>query len=318
MRELKLWYNANRKKIWVAIGIIAALIAITQFFNFLVSRTNNDENNKTNISNEISIKEQIKNETNVDVESTTSPITGQTVSEKKLKEDASIIGQFMEFCNSGNTQEAYNLLSENCKNNVFNTLEQFEQGYYQYVFGGETKIYTILNWEGNTYRVDIMENMLSTGKSNNGYEKQDYITIEEMDNEKKLNINSYIGHREINKKTEDNDNGIIVEVLSKEIFKEYEEYKIRVKNNRNELIILDSMTYADSLYLEDSKEQKYPAYTHELTDPMLSLDSGTTKELNIKFYNSYDTNKNIQHIVFSNILVLYDHGSDKIQIEANV
>lgn len=318
MRELKLWYNANRKKIWVAIGIIAALIAITQFFNFLVSRTNNDENNKTNISNEISIKEQIKNETNVDVESTTSPITGQTVSEKKLKEDASIIGQFMEFCNSGNTQEAYNLLSENCKNNVFNTLEQFEQGYYQYVFGGETKIYTILNWEGNTYRVDIMENMLATGKSNNGYEKQDYITIEETDNEKKLNINSYIGHREINKKTEDNDNGIIVEVLSKEIFKEYEEYKIRVKNNRNELIILDSMTYADSLYLEDSKEQKYPAYTHELTDPMLSLDSGTTKELNIKFYNSYDTNKNIQHIVFSNILVLYDHGSDKIQIEANV
>ena len=318
MRELKLWYNANRKKIWVAIGIIAALIAITQFFNFLVSRTNNDENNKTNISNEISIKEQIKNETNVDVESTTSPITGQTVSEKKLKEDSSIIGQFMEFCNSGNTQEAYNLLSENCKNNVFNTLEQFEQGYYQYVFGGETKIYTILNWEGNTYRVDIMENMLATGKSNNGYEKQDYITIEETDNEKKLNINSYIGHREINKKTEDNDNDIIVEVLSKEIFKEYEEYKIRVKNNRNELIILDSMTYADSLYLEDSKEQKYPAYTHELTDPMLSLDSGATKELNIKFYNSYDTNKNIQHIVFSNILVLYDHGSDKIQIEANV
>lgn len=318
MRELKLWYNANRKKIWVAIGIIAALIAITQFFNFLVSRTNNDENNKTNISNEISIKEQIKNETNVDVESTTSPITGQTVSEKKLKEDSSIIGQFMEFCNSGNTQEAYNLLSENCKNNVFNTLEQFEQGYYQYVFGGETKIYTILNWEGNTYRVDIMENMLATGKSNNGYEKQDYITIEETDNEKKLNINSYIGHREINKKTEDNDNDIIVEVLSKEIFKEYEEYKIRVKNNRNELIILDSMTYADSLYLEDSKEQKYPAYTHELTDPMLSLDSGATKELNIKFYNSYDTNKNIKHIVFSNILVLYDHGSDEIQIEANV
>ena len=318
MRELKLWYNANRKKIWVAIGIIAALIAITQFLNFLVSRTNNDENNKTNISNEISIKEQIKNETNVDVESTTSPITGQTVSEKKLKEDASIIGQFMEFCNSGNTQGAYNLLSENCKNNVFNTLEQFEQGYYQYVFGGETKIYTILNWEGNTYRVDIMENMLATGKSNNGYEKQDYITIEETDNEKKLNINSYIGHREINKKTEDNDNGIIVEVLSKEIFKDYEEYKVRVKNNRNELIILDSMTYADSLYLEDSKEQKYPAYTHELTDPMLTVESGATKELNIKFYNSYDTNKNIQHIVFSTILVLYDHGSDEIQIEANV
>lgn len=300
MRELKLWYNANRKKIWVAIGIIAALIAITQFFNFLVSRTNNDENNKTNISNEISIKEQIKNETNVDVESTTSPITGQTVSEKKLKEDASIIGQFMEFCNSGNTQEAYNLLSENCKNNVFNTLEQFEQGYYQYVFGGETKIYTILNWEGNTYRVDIMENMLATGKSNNGYEKQDYITIEEMDNEKKLNINSYIGHREINKTTGDND-GIIVEVLSKEIFKEYEEYKIRVTNNLDVAIMLDNREYADTLYLEDSKEQKYPAYTHELTDPMLSLDSGTTKELNIKFYNSYDTNKNITYIVFSEI-----------------
>lgn len=314
MRELKLWYNANRKKIWVAIGIIAALIAITQFLNFLSSRLNNNENNKTNISNETSIKQQIKNETNIDVESTTSPITGQTVSEEKLKEDASIIGQFMEFCNSGNTQGAYNLLSENCKNNVFNTLEQFEQGYYQYVFGGETKIYTILNWEGNTYRVDIMENMLSTGKSNNGYEKQDYITIEEIDNEKKLNINSYIGHREINKKTGNND-GIIVEVLSKEIYKEYEEYKIRVTNNLEIAIMLDNREYADTLYLEDSKGKKYPAYTHELTDPMLFLEPGTTKELNIKFYNSYDTNKNITYIVFSEI---NGESGEIIKMEADV
>ena len=317
MQELRLWYNNHRKKIWITVGIIAAVIIIVQFFNFLGKR--NNSNNKLIDANAISegntIKE-IRQETNVDFESMYSAVTGNRNSYEKLKTAAEVIGDFMDFCNEGKTSEAYNLLTDNCKEQLYNSLESFEQAYYQNVFGGERKTYSVENWVGDIYRVDITEDLLASGKSNNGYSKQDYITVEKVNGEYKLNINNYIKYKEINKITEKEN--IKVEVLNSNIYMDREEYDIKITNNTENKITLDGKSYTDSLYLEDTKGAKYPAYTHEMTSPMLEVQSKETKEVTIKFYSRYTSNKNIENLVFSDLVIWNDQLTSTMEFKAEV
>lgn len=315
MQEIRLWYNQHRKKIWITVGIIAAFIIIIQLLNFFTAKINNNIE-EVNTITENDVISEIKNETNVDVESAQSVVSGETISTEKLKSETEIIGEFMDYCNQGNTEAAYGLLTDDCKEQMYNSLDAFNQAYYQDVFDGEQKIYSVENWVGDIYRVKISENMLATGKSNNGYSKQDYITVKETGEGYKLNINSYIGHEEINKTTEDNN--IVVEVISKNTYMDREEYTIRVTNNNDTAITLDAKSNTESLYLENDKEGRYPAYTHELTDPMLNIDSGSTRELTIKFYCRYTSTANITDMVFSNLIIYNNQGSEIIEFRVKV
>lgn len=316
MQEIRLWYNNHRKKIWITVGIIAAVIIVIQLLNFFASRNNEKKQNSQEIVSSKDTISEIKKDTNVDLSSTQSAVTGQTVSTEKLKTASEIIGDFMEFCNQGNIEEAYNLLTDKCKEQMYNSLEAFEQAYYKDVFGGEQKIYSVENWVGNIYKVKISENMLATGKSNEGYSKQDYITVEQIEGEYKLNINNYIGYQELNKTTE-SDN-IVMEVLYRNTYMDNEEYTLKVTNNNETAIRLDSGSNIKSLYLEDTRGSKYSAYTHELTDQMLTVEPNETKEVTIKFYSRYVSNKIIDKMIFSNLLIYNDQGSEIIEFKANV
>lgn len=317
MQQIRLWYNSHRKKIWITVGIIAAVIAIVQFLNFLYSiSSDNTRNNRIAISDEKENLKEIEKETNVSYESGVSVISGETISKEKLKTAAEVIGEFFDFCNEGNIQGAYDLLTDDCKEQIYTSLESFEKAYYQDVFAGEERIYSVENWIGDIYKVDITENMLATGKSNNGYVKQDYITVEKVDDVYKLNINNYIGKTQINKETDKED--IKVNVLYKNTYMDREEYTISVTNNKATSISLDRLYDVNSLYLEDSKGMKYPAYTHEMTSPMLEVQSKETKEVTIKFYSRYTSNKNIENLVFSDLVIWNDQLTSTMEFKAEV
>ena len=317
MQQIRLWYNSHRKKIWITVGIIAAVIIVVQFLNYLVSTTKNNE--EANIITLPSTKEDLKeieNETNVSYESGVSVISGEAQSKEKLKTAAEVIGEFFDFCNEGNIQGAYDLLTDDCKEQIYTSLESFEKAYYQDVFAGEERIYSVENWIGDIYKVDITENMLATGKSNNGYVKQDYITVEKVDDVYKLNINNYIGKTQINKETDKED--IKVNVLYKNTYMDREEYTISVTNNKATSISLDRLYDVNSLYLEDSKGMKYPAYTHEMTSPMLEVQSKETKEVTIKFYSRYTSTKKIENLVFSDLVIWNDQLTSTMEFKAEV
>ena len=217
--------------------------------------------------------------------------------------------------NSKELEKAYDLLTNECKTQIYDSLEVFEQAYYDTVFKGEKKTCTVENWVNDTYKVKIIDDILSTGKSND-YTKQDYITIKQQDGEYKLNINRYIESKKINKTTE-KDN-IQIEVVSKNTFMEYEEYTIKVTNHTESTVLLDVRTEAKTLYLEDSKGVNYSSYSHELTEPMLTVNAGQTKEVTIKFYSSFVATKKIQAIVFSDLMLHDGQLSEKIQFRANI
>ena len=245
-----------------------------------------------------------------------SVVTGKKVQKDTLQTAVTIIDTFIEYCNNHELEKAYDLLTKECKTHIFKSQEMFEKAYYDNVFEGKAKKCTVENWEENIYKVRIADDMLSTGKNNNGYAKEDYITVKKEEDEYKLNINSYIGYKQINETT--NKDNIKMEVIEKNIYMQNEEYTIKITNNTESRILLDTRTQGKSLYLQDKNGNKYPYYANELTDPMLTIEESQTKEIKIKFYSTYREDKNIQNIVFSDIILNNGQRSEKIEFKANI
>lgn len=314
MHNLKRFYDQNRKGIWMAVIIIASIFILLQLLNYFARKNNEKELNNSNNTEEIVPNNSTS--TNVNLKSSKSAITGESISEQNLNTAKETIENFIDLCNTRNLEEAYNMLTEECKNQMYTSVDVFEQAYYKNVFNGEEKSCNIENWTGDIYKVNIVGDMLATGKSNNGYTKQDYITVKKEDNNYKLNINNYIGYKKIDKTTEKD--GIEINIISKNTYMDNEQYTIKVTNNSKNNISLDGLSNVKSLYLQDSKGAKYSAYVQELTEPTLKVQAGQTKEVTIKFYSNYVSNKNIEYMIFSDMIIYSGQGSEKIEFKAKV
>lgn len=310
---MRFWYQ-NKNQIIKVGAIVIFVFLIIQVVNLFVKR--NNEKKFENVMNGTNINANNTSSTeNNTVISDKSAITGQNVSSKQLSTDTNTINNFINYCNQKDLEKAYSMLTEDCKSQIYTTLDTFTKAYYNDVFNGQKKTCTIENWFGNTYKVNIYDDMLATGKETK-YSKQDYITIETENGENKLNINNYIGHKDINKTTT-NDN-ITVQVESRDTYKEYEEYTIKVRNDKDKTIQLDTIQSPKTLYLEDEKGVKYNYYSNELTDSMLTIEAGHSKEMTIKFYSTYTSSKKIRRIVFSNLKVIDGYRIETVLFSANV
>lgn len=298
MYKLIRFYNQNRKKIFKIILIIVFIIGIIQLLNFL-SKENTSKNDIYN--------EAIADTSNYNQKLTSdkSLVTGKNVSSDKLNSDVDIINKFIDLCNQGNIEDAYKLLSDDCKEVMFPTVEEFNNIYYIPVFNYKLKIYTVSNWKDDIYKIQINDDVLSLGTYDEENTIIDYITVvEEDDDIYKLNINSYIGRKEINKEvTVDNIN---VKVVKTDMYMDYCVYTFQVTNDTDKTILLDDLTDIDSLYLEDNKKFKYSAFTHELSQENMKLGISEKKQIDIKYYSKYSSTKNILDICFSKIIYDYE------------
>ena len=293
MYSIKRFYNQNRRNIWLVIIIIAFLFIIFRLINTFYSNSRRIERealqNNVNNTNDIS-------EENNNIIISNSSATGETISNSSLKTDTDVITEFLENCNNGNVEEAYNMLTDECKEEMFSTVEDFRTFYYGNIFNGNKVTFEIENWVNYIYKVDIVPDMLSTGKVNNTV-MQDYITVDNYTGEYKLNINNYISRRDINK-SQEKDN-VKITVNNRDM--EYEEYNLTIENNGETSIVLDDLTNLESMYIEDQNEMHYTAYTHEITKDMLEIPSGTSKTIEIKYYSRFSSSRNIEKLVFSNV-----------------
>ena len=134
--------------------------------------------------------------------------------------------------------------------------------------------------------------------------KQDYITIVDQNGEDKLNINNYIGRKNLEKTTEYKN--IEINVLSKDTYMDYEIYNLNISNNSENTILLDTGESTKSIYLLDSKDVKYYFYSNEIVQNRLLVQSKYNNTIQIKFSNSYSSSRNIKYLVFSKLILNYD------------
>ena len=302
MNRLVRWYNQNRKAIWKTIAIVVIIIGVIQLINYYYKVRNEEQLNMANTQ----IQNTIQNNNNynsVRVDDDSSSLTGEKISEGQ-KTEIQVIDDFINFCNEKNLQEAYDLLTEDCKEELYPTLENFEQSYYNNLFTNGKKNVSVENWVNNIYKASIKDDFLSTGKYSKENTIQDYITVIDKDDEYKLNINGYIGEKEINKSKEDEN--VTIEIENTNAYMDYQIYKIKVTNHTDYTMLLDDGVSIDAMYIEDSNGNKYSAYTHEINSAELKISPRETKEISIKYYSKYGSDKKIDKVVFSRMILNYE------------
>lgn len=289
-------YNQNRKQLFIIALIILTIIISIHFVNYLVK-----ENNERKFSNVTSSSSTYSTTTTYNPQD--SVISSLSVSNEIYQEAKNLIDNFMEYCNEGNVKEAYNLLSNDCKEVMFPTLEYFVNNYQKVIFSKD-RLYSIQNWTGAIYKINITENILATGKSNNGIAIEDYFTIINEDGNSKLNINGFIRREKLSKKST-NEN-LEFEIIYKDIYMEHLIYTMKVNNKTDKIILLDSGESTQNMYIMDEKNVKYMSYRNEVPNAELKILPYSQNELQIKYMCPYVRTRIINSLIFKDIIVDYN------------
>ena len=284
LNKLIRYYNQNRKKVWIVVLVIVFAICLLQVLNYFAKKdSNNLGGNSSTQDTAIYQPDQ-------------SLVTGGTISKKTYEKQSTLIDNFIKNCNAGKVEDAYNLISDDCKNILYPSLEYFTTNYYNLVFT-EKRDYSIENWAGDTYRINMTHDLLATGKSNEGVVTQDYYTIVTENGESKLNINGFVSSEDLNK--EKQDKHIQIKVIKREKYMDYEIYNVSVKNVSDKEIILDDLQNDNTIYILDNSDIKHSAYSNELIKESLTIASKGTTNLKIKFANPYIQGRKIRSMTFS-------------------
>lgn len=290
--NLRTVLSENRYKI---LGVIIAIILVLCVIRFLneMAKQSNEETVKNN-QNTIKQSSTYKPEQTV--------IQGENISSSQQEKNDNVMDNFIQYCNKKEVEKAYNLLTDECKEVIFDSkIQNFEQDYINKIFNTQ-KTYSMQSWiqaSGSyTYKIKIMEDILSTGKTGDYIE--DYYTIVNKNGEYKLNINSYVGRRDINKSAE-KDN-ISITVNTKDIYMDYEIYNIKVQNSSDKTIILDSKRNEKTAYITGSNSTTYSAFMYEVNDFYLNIKPRIYRNINIRFNKIYNAKIKSETMSFTDII----------------
>lgn len=150
-RKIKIFWVEHGDPILLSIILIAGVIIIVQGLNYMaVKRKKETNNNINNITEE-----------NVEIE-------------KKTNENKQLIERFIQYCDDGNIEDAYDLLSENCKIDLYPTKEEFINKYYEKMFNDKRDTEVEYIPEEDIYKIKFYDSILESGK----VEGRNYISNE--------------------------------------------------------------------------------------------------------------------------------------------
>lgn len=309
MHNLIRYYNKNRFRVWTAILVIVFILILMQIFNSFAKQQKMEQQNNTE-------EETTSNVVSYNKESKTI-ISGENISDKYKDDFGQLIDEFCTHCINHEPEKAYDLLSNNMKNVKYKTVEIFKALYYNDRFEGN-KQYTFQAWSNSKdiyiYQVKVFDNMLSTGRSSEENYKEDFITIVPEGGDLKLNIDKYIGRKEIFKKA--SNDTLQVSVQISDIYMNYEIYTFNIKNNTDEKILLDTRKKTDTTFLVDNLDNKFYSILYENKESDLILEPKEMKTIQIKFNDAYRENMEIKEINFEDI-VNYQAYKQNREIESN-
>lgn len=308
MKKIFNYWNKNRLKITITFIIIVFAISLIIITNNLLKQSI-DENNYS---------ETLKENTTSKIESV---ITDTQIPVSVAEGNEQIIAKFVENCNNRNYEQAYNMLTDECKNEQFRTLEEFIQNYCNPIFSNN-RTYSLELWNTGfgvyTYRVLFYSNnILETGEFNSGNNFEDYITVLDDGETNAININGYIYMQPINKQQVTQN--IEISVVNRHIYRDYEEYSITIVNNSNDTIRISDGKNSNDICLVDQNEVEYNAIMNEISVLNLEIQPGYRKNFTIRFNKLYNTYRIIDRIEFKNIILnINDEQSNAINIAIEI
>lgn len=286
-RWLSNYLKKNRSKFYVIAMI--SIIVITFMLAVIELKMPKDSNKKTT--------------TNTYNPSVT-VISGKNVKESELKENEEIIEKFVNYCNNKEYEKAYNLLTNDCKDALYPSLEKFVSTYCKTVFDTK-KEYNIQSWINNDnckiYKIRYIEDSLSTGNYTDSKKYEDYITIIKTGENQKLSIDKYIGKKSIYKEKKTDELDILVETV--DIYLEKEVFTLSIKNKTQKAIQLDGLRNSKVSIGLSINGSIHRANKYGLNASNLIFQPGVESKIIIEFANSFSKGSIGEKLIFNDIIL---------------
>lgn len=290
------YITKNWKLVVIVILSVIIGLSIIQYLNEEAKKQNEAKLNQTQVDESIIYK--------------TESVLGEgTITTEEAMQNNGIINNFVSYCNEGKTREAYDLLSEECKQEVFPTINDFINLYYQVIFANP-KTYTLENWisgENTTYKVRFVNDALAMGGKKAEQTFEDYITVVYKNEVPYLNINKFVQKNEINRETELN--GIKIIVQTENVYINNRTYDVTFQNTNKNNMILYSIARNNNWYLQDEAGKIYLANMAEITNDNFILETNTSIQLTINFMKIYEKTDTVKWMKFDNIQVANENGT---------
>lgn len=246
-------------------------------------------------------------------QTSSTPKSIQTPIEDMLKE-------YIGYCNEGNYQKAFNMLSEDCRSYEFdNDVEKFMS--HVLVKMPTPKKYSIQNYSNTTYgnkkiyiyEVKYIDDLLATGLTNTTYAyTSEKFTFYEDDNDQlQMNAGDYIYHSDIKSISENE--YLKVDVVDKVVNYSIEQYEIKFTNRSNYTIVIADGVETDEVVLSLPAETRKRSETGDI---VLAPQEAIT--LNFTFPKFVDDGDVSQAIVFSSIRVMEKYSGTEDIDEATI
>lgn len=273
-------YNQNRRTIWVVIIFIAFFVLLLHtVFNILRAFKREEQQELLNNYYHSQTNTIVNNsETNNMVNEIETP---ENLTTSSSSED--VINYFIRLCNENKIEEAYDIISNDCKEVLFPTIKDFRNNYYNKVFTKQktAKIEESM-YEGEIYKITYASDLLANG----GYKEEtleDYIYVTREDNEPKISLNKFIYIQDINKTG--SIDGISIKILKKRVYIDYEEYQIQISNNSDNAIYINPDE--TKVYLLDENDIQYTSNIDELQTNATLIEENTSKIFDLTFYKGW-------------------------------
>jgi len=215
-----------------------------------------------------------------------------------------LIDDYVNKCNNKDYEEAFKLLTDDCKTNLFNdSLDEFTQ-YASSVFS-KKKRYSIQNYSNYggyyIYNIKLIDDIITTGLTNQTYAYyEEKIAIKKEGNNLKLCVNDYMGHKELKNIAEDD--YLKIRIETKEQYYSYEIYTVKVTNKTDKQAILYDGIVGGEIYLISGTDKRSPT----LINAPLILAPGETKTARITFAKYFDESTPADHLTFDKIRIMND------------
>jgi len=218
-----------------------------------------------------------------------------------------LIDTYFNYCNGKQYEQAYKMISDNCKQVYYPTIDIFKK-YVDTVFN-EDKIYYIQNFSNYDdvyiYRIRILENILKTGLTG----KQDLSYYEEkMAIEKNeqgnlvLSIRQFITSEQLNNVYEDDYMKIWIE--KKDVYYEQEIYTMKIQNKTDDIIVIADGTEQYEIFLQVGSQKRGAINDNNY----IVLQPKEINSYKIGFTKFYDENNKIYGMAFNAVRVLKSYS----------
>ena len=289
-------YNQNKRGLWTIIIVIVFSYVIIQAVYVLLR--NIKEKKREELINQINENTQISSNSNLEnnTQDTNSEITTDTTRKNSKK----LIEQFVKYCNNNQIEDAYGMISKDCKTVLFPNINIFKNNYIKKIFNQNKTAKVEKEIYGNgIYKVTYMNNILQSGGKSDK-QRIDYIYITDEDENKVLSLNKFLYIKKIG--TESKNKRLNIEVIEKQIFIDYEIYTIKITNNTENEILIANQNDVNNINLTDENDVKYSSYIDELATEILVVQQNGTKTINIKFNKTFNTDRKIKYMNFNVIM----------------